>query len=143
METANPLNQTQEVTNTQNPQDITDGASNAADFQSTAPVDALNQEAQNLSVQETGDPITGAAVSTAGDSMPWVWGAGIVLILVVSIVIIYRVLREESEADELVTARPARASSAKSAAKKPVRPKKTTRTGKKKPARKKTTAKRK
>lgn len=145
METANPLNQTQEVTNTQNPQDVTsDGASNAADFQSTAPADALNQEAQSLSVQETGEPLSGTAAAEAASNAAWLWGVGIVLILIVAAVIIYRVLREEAEADEAEMARPAKAASAKSSSKKPVRSKKTTRTGKKKPAaRKKTSAKRK
>lgn len=126
----NNLNQTQDSDNTQNPQQNSvpsDGASNAEDFQSTAPQDALNSQTDSLSVQKTGDPITGSISSVQGNSITLVVILAVV-VAVAAVFIIIRLLKEGAEDDRLAEASKPKAADLK-AAKKPA--------AKKKPAKKK------
>lgn len=128
METANPLN-TGSVPDTQNPQEVTpsQGASDASDFQQTAPSDSLTQDAQNLTVESTGEP-NNAATQTASNNGNWSWGIGIALIVAVVVAVIYRIFREEMAAERAgstpVSAAPKKSASVKKAAsKKPTKKK--------------------
>lgn len=127
METRN----TQPATDVANPQDAgtSNGASNAADFQQTAPSETLRNEVDNLTVQETGEPATAGAVQTANDGMPMGWIITVVVMVIIGIIVLVKLIKESVEEDKT----PSR-SVATSAAPKVV---------KSQPAKKKATAKKK
>lgn len=82
----NSLNNTQSTPNTANPQGAgeANNASNAADFQQTAPSDVLKDRTQDLNVQDTGAqlPVNEAAINWT----PWLLGLGIVVLLAALVV---------------------------------------------------------
>lgn len=140
----NGLNTTQDARQTGNPQGAapSEGANNSADFQQTAPLDALDA---NTTLVPNDAPA--AQPGAAGSSTPW---AGYVLFAVAAALIIFvaykyilQLLQDQSEEELVPPAEPAvrrtRQAAASSAAKKPV---KKTRSGKpvkkrkKKPAQK-------
>jgi len=98
LEESNSLNSTQNSQNSQNPQGTGNpGSSNGSDFQTTAPQDALNEGTENLSVQSTGDPLSGSVSNNANDSLPMSWIIGIFLIIIIGGFIFYKLLRETIE----------------------------------------------
>lgn len=101
----NNLNETQSTPNTSNPQDAVpaDGASNASDFQSTAPYDALNQEAENLTVQKTGDPLEAQSVSAVSDASVVFWVIFGVIVFALSLVLLFKLIKEGKEDDAAVS----------------------------------------
>lgn len=114
MDTNNELNQTDNSQNSQNPQNTSaPGASDAADFQQTAPYNALNEEAENLTVQETGDPIQGLPATTDNGGFAWGWTVGILLALGVVCFVLYVLLKESREDDEVSVPAAAPATSSK------------------------------
>ncbi len=83
---------------TSNPQDPAayPGASNGADFQSTATREALTgQSNQELTVQETGQPIAGNGTAAAG-GLPelWLWIGGFVVIVIIIVVVVRKLINE-------------------------------------------------
>ncbi len=128
MDTTNSLNNTSNTQDSQNPQGTaTPGANNGADFQQTAPSDTLNQEAENLSVEKTGDPITGLVVKNS-EAFPVGWAIAVVVMVVIAGWVLIRLLKEQAD-DDTPAAPPVRAVSSakkpkpavkKTAAKKPV-----------------------
>ena len=127
------------VSNTQNPQGSAPapGASDASDFQQPAGQDALNTQTDSLSVQETGDPITGVQQQAASD-FPLGWVIIIGVSVIIAVVVIFKMIKDMIEEDK-ASLRPAKSSPASStrkptAAKKPA--KSVSRSGKKKPAKK-------
>lgn len=106
----NKLNDTQTPSRTDNPQSSTSpSASNGTDFQNTAPSDALNQEAQNLSVETTGDPIVGKK-ETQADSSSMMWAFGVLLLVLIGAWIVIRLMQREETIQESA---PAKAQTAK------------------------------
>lgn len=101
------LNQTQNSDQTANPQNsgTYSGASNGADFQSTAPAETLDTSNQALSVQETGEPLTGMNQPDGGMSA-WVWVGGILAVVVI-VAIIVKLLRMDDEPAASVVSAPA------------------------------------
>lgn len=121
METRN----TQPASNVANPQDVgtSNGASNAEDFQSTAPSEALRNEVDNLTVQETGEPATGTTRQTTGNDMPIGWIITVGFIVVIAIYVLVKLIKEAVE-DNKTTPRStvsAAAPAAKTIKKKPVK----------------------
>ncbi len=145
MDNTNELSNTQNAPQTGNPQNAAPaGGNNAADFQSTAPSETLNQEAENLTVEQTGDPITGG-VASSNESFPVGWAVVIGVVIVAGIWLLIKLFKEEAEETRKpAAAAPAKrasskaASSSKAATKKPAAKKKKTTSGKK---RKKSTKK--
>lgn len=123
MESENQLNTTDNTQENSNPQNAANpGASNGADFQSTAPATLLNERDDTLSVQETGDPIEGGSRPVSADSISLGWTIGIVIAIVVGVMVLMMLLREAmEEADVPVAAMPA---STPKVAKKPSKKKK-------------------
>ena len=76
---------------TQNPQSQTasPGASESSDFQTSAPANVLNEDAGDISVQETGESAAQAqAVEPAPSYAVYYWGGSIILVLVVTFVML-------------------------------------------------------
>lgn len=119
------MENTQSSPNTANPQQAPSagGASNAADFQSTAPSDALRTEMQNLSVQETGQPLEGGrSVASGSGSNGWI--IVVVAMAVVAVFVIFKLIREAIEDNRATSARAAAPAASSSAKKKPATTKK-------------------
>lgn len=93
------INNTQSAPGTANPQSAVpaDGASNGADFQSTAPSEALRNQVDNLSVQETGEPATGSQAPATATDFPLGWVVAIGITVVIGIVVLVRLLKEAAE----------------------------------------------
>ena len=118
MDTASPIN-TRNSQESQSPQDTgTPGASDAADFQSTAPAATLNEGAKNLTVQETGEPADAIAKVTEG--WPVAWVIGIVLLVAAGGFIFYKLLKEsiDETAEPAPAPKPAASKKPAAAAKK-------------------------
>lgn len=114
------MNNTQNTNpDTSNPQQAVpaNGASNAADFQSTAPEGALQTSTQDLTVQQTGEPASGDSSQTGTSSSTYVWVGGVVLLLLVGIVLLVRLIKEAIDENAAPAAtrssRPAASSAAK------------------------------
>lgn len=141
----NQLNQTQSAPPTSNPQSATspNGASESTDFQSTAPSDALNQEAEQLSVQETGEPIYGSEQAIPDNAVSVIWIGIVLAIVVVGVWFLAKLLRESVDDNKRPAAKPAAspATKAKSTKKKPVAKKTTKKKSAPNQRRKKTTKK--
>lgn len=132
----NSLNNTSTTPDTANPQNASQssGGNRAEDFQPAAEASALDENTQELSVQQTGEPREGVAKLTDGANY-WAWGL-IAVVVVVGLVWFVKLLIEDTAPD----AAPARSAVSKPSAKKAAA-KKTT--AKKKPsAKKKAPAKR-
>ena len=140
LDNQNELNTTQAPAQTRNPQSSANpGASNASDFQSTAPPNALNQEAENLSVQETGDPISGT-VQPASESFPVTWTIAIIVVVIASVWLLVKLFKEEVEemhTPAVAAKKPAASVAAKKSAKKIAPKKKTVAKARKKSSKKK------
>ncbi len=121
------FNHTRSTPQTSNPQGAASaiGASNSTDFQETAPQEALSQSAEQLQVQETGQPLSGTATSVVENSSSVLVITGIIALLIVGAWILYKLMKETVEED--LTPSPA-------AAKKSAGAKKPATTTKKKPA---------
>lgn len=108
MDTNNELNQTDNSQSSQNPQNTSaPGANDAADFQQTAPYNALNEEAENLSVQETGEPIQAGPPVAENNSFAWGWTVGILLVLGIVCYVLYALIKESREDNQEIVAAPA------------------------------------
>jgi uncharacterized protein HemX len=148
LETANPLNTSDDVSGTQNPQSSTGtpGASNASDFQEAAGSEALTKTTGDLTVETTGEPAEATAVTAASSNAFLApWGIGLALIIAIALVLIARIKREEMAQEPAVRAASAKSKTApsesekKKPAKKSAKSKPTT----KKATRRKSTKKRK
>lgn len=105
MEAEKLLNATDNTQQNSNPQDAANpGASNGADFQSTAPATLLNEKEDNLTVQKTGDPVVGDQTQAAADSFPLGWAIGIVIAVVVGAIVLVMLLREAMEEADIPVA---------------------------------------
>ncbi len=104
----NELNRTQSTIPTSNPQGATstEGASNAADFQSTAPSEALNEQTESLSVQETGQPAEGVA-TVAADGLSTLWIGIIVVVIAIGGWLLFKLLKETVEEESRPAPKPA------------------------------------
>lgn len=102
------LNQTQSTPQTSNPQDAvpSEGASNSADFQSTAPEEALRQQTEALSVQETGDPVSGSTTAALDNSFS-IAILFIIGLLIAGAVIFYKLMKETVEESAQPQSKPA------------------------------------
>lgn len=129
------LNNTQTGPQTANPQSVTGGAAdagNSADFQQTAPQDALSRDGrQELSVQNTGEPLSGTVSVASANSISLVWWAVLITtsIIIGSILAIKYLGAQDEEAAPAPAARKpsvaktANKPAAAKAAKKPARSK--------------------
>lgn len=95
----NSTTQTNSTPQTSNPQDAASagGASNSADFQSTAPKETLNQEAESLSVQQTGEPLKGVTASVMENGLSTIVVLTVIVLVVIGGWILYKLLREAVE----------------------------------------------
>ncbi len=91
--------------NTANPQTAVpaDGASNAADFQTTAPSDTLRNEVENLSVQETGEPLASSGVQAADTGWPIGWVITVGIMAAIALFVLVRLIKEAIEEEKTST----------------------------------------
>lgn len=103
---------------TRNPQQSVpaNGASNAADFQSTAPDSALRAETQDLNVQQTGEPAAPSVKETTSDASFYFWAGGVALLIIVGIFLLIRLIKEAVEENmEPAMSKPAKITTTKQA----------------------------
>ncbi len=98
MDSSNPQSNTQNAQGSDNPQDTSTPRGNeSSDFQETAPPNSLNESTENLTVETTGEPISGGSTNVVNEGLPTSWIVGIILIVVIGGYVFYKLLKETIE----------------------------------------------